>query len=198
MGGCGRSTIVARPSGSWYDCLGAVVWTVVRLLYDCRTTVARPSGSWYDRQGVVSWVVERLSHDRLDRGTTVWVRSFGPWYDCRTTVARLSYDCRKTVWIVVLSVAAAVMSIVTIGGNLIVVLSFALERSIRQPSNYFIASLAVSDFLIGTVSMPSCRRCQPTIAKVHCSRGSLQPKSVIAKVTVSVSVRVIHSSIFVY
>ena len=142
--------------------------------------------------------VVRLSHDRLGRGTTVWVWSFGPWYDCCTTVARLLYDCRKTVWIVVLSVAAAVMSIVTIGGNLIVVLSFALERSIRQPSNYFIASLAVSDFLIGTVSMPSCRRCQPTIARVHCSRGSLQPKSVIAKVTVSVSVRVIHSSIFVY
>jgi len=63
-------------------------------------------------------------------------------------------DPTSTVWIVVLSVAAGVTSLVTVGGNLIVILSFTLERSIRQPSNYFIASLAVSDFLIGAVSMP--------------------------------------------
>jgi len=63
-------------------------------------------------------------------------------------------DPSSTVWIVVLCVIAAGTSLVTMGGNLIVILSFALERSIRQPSNYFIASLAVSDFLIGAVSMP--------------------------------------------
>lgn len=50
----------------------------------------------------------------------------------------------------VLGLLAAGTSLVTIGGNLIVILSFVLERTIRQPSNYFIASLAVSDLLIGT------------------------------------------------
>ena len=54
------------------------------------------------------------------------------------------------VWQTVLfGLLAAATSLVTIGGNLIVILSFIIERTIRQPSNYFIASLAVSDLLIG-------------------------------------------------
>jgi len=71
-----------------------------------------------------------------------------------TELERAATDASSTVWIAVLSVMAGVTSLVTVGGNLIVIVSFALEHSIRQPSNYFIASLAVSDFLIGTVSMP--------------------------------------------
>ena len=51
--------------------------------------------------------------------------------------------------LVVLSLLAGSTSLVTIIGNMIVILSFIIERSIRQPTNYFIASLAVSDLLIG-------------------------------------------------
>lgn len=56
--------------------------------------------------------------------------------------------------VVVLGMLAGCTSVITIIGNLIVILSFIIDRSIRQPTNYFIASLAVSDLLIGSISMP--------------------------------------------
>jgi len=65
--------------------------------------------------------------------------------------AEKNYTLAETV---ILGLLAGSTSLVTISGNLVVILSFILERSIRQPSNYFIASLAVSDLLIGSISMP--------------------------------------------
>jgi len=73
-----------------------------------------------------------------------------PGLDYVTAVAS-NYTLAQTV---VLGLLAGSTSFVTISGNLVVILSFILERSIRQPSNYFIASLAVSDLLIGSISMP--------------------------------------------
>ena len=67
-----------------------------------------------------------------------------------STLAELIlYLCSNVLQLVVLSLLAGSTSLVTIIGNMIVILSFIIERSIRQPTNYFIASLAVSDLLIG-------------------------------------------------
>jgi hypothetical protein len=59
------------------------------------------------------------------------------------------------IWqIVFFGALAAVTSLMTILGNIVVIVSFVIERTLRQPTNFFILSLAVSDLIIGLLSMP--------------------------------------------
>lgn len=55
---------------------------------------------------------------------------------------------------IALAVIGTFTSLLTISGNVLVLVSFFVDRQIRQPTNYFIFSLAISDFLIGCISMP--------------------------------------------
>ncbi|CAF0944321.1 unnamed protein product [Adineta steineri] len=55
---------------------------------------------------------------------------------------------------IILAIIGTFISLLTVCGNVLVLAAFFVDRQIRHPTNYFIFSLAVSDFLIGFISMP--------------------------------------------
>ncbi|CAF1087855.1 unnamed protein product [Rotaria sp. Silwood1] len=72
-----------------------------------------------------------------------------------TTVIAATENRYYPFWLlVIVAIFGSVTSVLTVLGNILVMLAFFLDRQIRQPTNYFILSLSVSDFLIGLLSMP--------------------------------------------
>ncbi|CAF0907148.1 unnamed protein product [Adineta ricciae] len=57
----------------------------------------------------------------------------------------------KTILIVV---AGSILSLLTTIGNLLVLISFRINKQLRTVTNYFLLSLAIADFTIGCFSMP--------------------------------------------
>lgn len=87
-----------------------------------------------------SFIFYNLSNDDLqDSSSTIFISSSHP-YPQQVNVA--------------IAIIGTFSSLLTIFGNILVLVSFFVDRQIRQPTNYFILSLAISDFLIGCVSMP--------------------------------------------
>jgi muscarinic acetylcholine receptor len=72
-----------------------------------------------------------------------------------STINNSTNDKYYPFWLLILvAVFGSITSVLTVLGNILVILAFFLDRQIRQPTNYFILSLSVSDFLIGLLSMP--------------------------------------------
>ncbi|XP_046670440.1 muscarinic acetylcholine receptor DM1 isoform X2 [Homalodisca vitripennis] len=56
--------------------------------------------------------------------------------------------------IVFIAITASLLSIATVVGNSMVMISFKIDKQLQTISNYFLFSLAVADFAIGAISMP--------------------------------------------
>lgn len=75
--------------------------------------------------------------------------TYGNGLDC--SEESLKYGVLETTLILILSVFFSALTIV---GNLMVLISFKLDKSLQTPSNYFLFSLAIADFCVGVISMP--------------------------------------------
>lgn len=54
---------------------------------------------------------------------------------------------------ILVTLTLSIIVLITIAGNLLVLLSFALDAKLRQPFNYFIVNLAVTDLLVALFAM---------------------------------------------
>lgn len=56
--------------------------------------------------------------------------------------------------IIIASVVVTVLMIMVVVGNMLVIIAIVTEKALKNIQNWFIASLAVSDFFLGLVIMP--------------------------------------------
>ncbi|XP_032805137.1 muscarinic acetylcholine receptor M4 [Petromyzon marinus] len=67
--------------------------------------------------------------------------------------AAYSSNFNKTVEEVLIAIVAGSLSLVTVVGNILVMLSIKVNRQLKTVNNYFLFSLACADFFIGAFSM---------------------------------------------
>ena len=60
----------------------------------------------------------------------------------------------STLRIVLTSVVVTLIMIVVVVGNMLVIIAIATEKALKGIQNWFIASLAVADFMVGLIIMP--------------------------------------------
>ena len=65
-----------------------------------------------------------------------------------------AHELALNVLQLLLTVIGVCLSVVTIVGNILVMIAFKVDKTLQTISNYFLLSLALADFLIGCISMP--------------------------------------------
>ena len=71
--------------------------------------------------------------------------------NCTSTTITSSGTLSKTILVII---AGSILCLLTTLGNLLVLISFRINKQLRTVTNYFLLSLAIADFTIGIFSMP--------------------------------------------
>ena len=80
-------------------------------------------------------------------------RTMDMFYNNTTDVFESVNSNLNVAKIVIVSIIAAILSLVTAGGNLLVILSIKMDRNLQTITNYFLLSLSVADLTIGEKSI---------------------------------------------
>ena len=98
------------------------------------------STATYDWMGLNSTDLDASAYNDTLNGTLADVDDF-----------KLPYSYPEMVLI---AIVAGFLSLLTVAGNCMVMISFKIDKQLQTISNYFLFSLAVADFAIGLISMP--------------------------------------------
>lgn len=60
----------------------------------------------------------------------------------------------STIEFILVCCGIILIILLTIGGNLVVLFAFCNDRHLLTPSNNFLLSMAIADFLVGLICMP--------------------------------------------
>ena len=78
--------------------------------------------------------------------------------------------------IIILSVILTAMMIIIVVGNMLVIIAIATENNLTTVQNWFIASLAMADMMIGLLIMPFSLRCV-------CYQNKIMTRNIVRMVT---------------
>ncbi|XP_026810805.1 muscarinic acetylcholine receptor DM1 [Rhopalosiphum maidis] len=105
---------------------------------------ASTSSSSLEAAGAHAWTtVASAAAAVVSNGTATVLPDSGP--------LQPRFTLSQTVFIALVS---GMLSFVTVSGNIMVMVSFKIDKQLQNISNYFLFSLAMADFFIGLISMP--------------------------------------------